>query len=204
MLTPRSTATASPRCNTAKKKARHQRHRVRRFFDAAHAPGKTWRFFLSLSRQAAAPTCTLPARPFAFRSKVISTSASASARTTKTLPRPPFFPNVGIAPLSPLTPDGPPPALYSTLKTLAITSDTRHVLYVAPEKFEAPNWSRDGKVAPLQSQRPHPQHTDRRRHRFASSTRNPRRDATTTTASLPTARCSPSVTIPARKDNHNP
>jgi TolB protein len=57
-----------------------------------------------------------------------------------------LFSNVGIMSLPPLTPDGPLPVLHSTLETLAITSDTRHVLYVAPEKFEAPNWSRDGKT----------------------------------------------------------
>jgi len=56
------------------------------------------------------------------------------------------FSNVGISPLSPITPDSPPPVLHSSLETLAITSDTRHVIYVAPEKFEAPNWSRDGKT----------------------------------------------------------
>jgi TolB protein len=56
------------------------------------------------------------------------------------------FSDVGIAPLPPLTPDGPLPVLYSTLETMAITSDTRHALYVAPEKFEAPNWTRDGKA----------------------------------------------------------
>ena len=56
-----------------------------------------------------------------------------------------IFSNLGISPLRPITPDDPSPALHSSLETLAITSDTRHVLYVAPEKFEAPNWSRDGK-----------------------------------------------------------
>ncbi len=35
--------------------------------------------------------------------------------------------------------------------------------YVAPEKFEAPNWTRDGKAFLFQSQRPHPQHAGRRR-----------------------------------------
>jgi TolB protein len=57
-----------------------------------------------------------------------------------------MFSNVGIAMLPPLTPDGPLPILHSSLETLSITSDSRHVLYVAPEKFEAPNWSRDGKT----------------------------------------------------------
>ncbi|HEY2121157.1 MAG TPA: hypothetical protein VGH37_18370 [Candidatus Acidoferrum sp.] len=36
------------------------------------------------------------------------------------------------------------PKLYSTLETIAIDSSERHVIYVAPEHFEAPNWSRDG------------------------------------------------------------
>jgi len=40
-----------------------------------------------------------------------------------------------------------PPAqatLYSTLETVSIDSTDRHVVYIAPERFEAPNWSRDG------------------------------------------------------------
>jgi TolB protein len=57
-----------------------------------------------------------------------------------------LFSDVGIAPIAPLTSDGPPPVLYSTLETMAITSDTRHIQYVAAEKFEAPNWTRDGKA----------------------------------------------------------
>ena len=55
-----------------------------------------------------------------------------------------MFSNVEVAPLPP-APAGEP-VLYSTLETLAITSDSRHVQYVAPEKFEAPNWTRDGKA----------------------------------------------------------
>jgi TolB protein len=38
----------------------------------------------------------------------------------------------------------PEPKLYSTLETISIDSTDRRVLYVAPEHFEAPNWSRDG------------------------------------------------------------
>ncbi len=34
--------------------------------------------------------------------------------------------------------------LYSTLETVAISSTDRHVIYVAPERFEAPNWTPDG------------------------------------------------------------
>jgi TolB protein len=36
------------------------------------------------------------------------------------------------------------PKLYSTLETIAIDSTDRRVVYVEPEHFEAPNWSRDG------------------------------------------------------------
>ena len=34
--------------------------------------------------------------------------------------------------------------LYSTLETITIASTDRRVVYVAPNRFEAPNWSRDG------------------------------------------------------------
>lgn len=36
------------------------------------------------------------------------------------------------------------PALYSTLETVDIDSSDRRVVYIAPEHFEAPNWTRDG------------------------------------------------------------
>src|SRR6266436_46334 len=36
------------------------------------------------------------------------------------------------------------PKLYSTLETVDIASTDRHVVYVAPERFEAPNWTSDG------------------------------------------------------------
>jgi TolB protein len=36
------------------------------------------------------------------------------------------------------------PKLYSTLETITIDSTDRHVEYVEPERFEAPNWTRDG------------------------------------------------------------
>jgi len=36
------------------------------------------------------------------------------------------------------------PRLYSTLETITVTSTDRRVVYVAPERFEAPNWSKDG------------------------------------------------------------
>jgi len=37
-----------------------------------------------------------------------------------------------------------PPTLYSSLETINIASTDRRVVYVAPERFEAPNWMRDG------------------------------------------------------------
>jgi TolB protein len=36
------------------------------------------------------------------------------------------------------------PILYSTLETVPISSGDRQVVYFAPGRFEAPNWSRDG------------------------------------------------------------
>jgi len=53
------------------------------------------------------------------------------------------FSNVELTEPAPVAGD-PPPTLYSTLETIAISSTDRHVLYVAPERFEAPNWTRDG------------------------------------------------------------
>jgi TolB protein len=44
---------------------------------------------------------------------------------------------------TPAAPAGEP-KLYSALETVAIASSDRHVVYVAPEHFEAPNWTRDG------------------------------------------------------------
>ena len=38
------------------------------------------------------------------------------------------------------------PKLYSTLETVAISSGDRRVAYLAPGRFEAPNWTRDGSV----------------------------------------------------------
>src|SRR5262249_33822455 len=37
-----------------------------------------------------------------------------------------------------------PPVLYSTLETVTIASSDRQVVYLAPGRCEAPNWSRDG------------------------------------------------------------
>lgn len=53
------------------------------------------------------------------------------------------FSNVEVTEAPALAGDTPT-TLYSTLETIAINSTDRHVLYVAPEKFEAPNWTRDG------------------------------------------------------------
>ncbi len=52
------------------------------------------------------------------------------------------FSNVELATPSP-TQTGQP-ALYSTLETVAIDSADRRVMYLAPGRFEAPNWMRDG------------------------------------------------------------
>jgi TolB protein len=39
---------------------------------------------------------------------------------------------------------GAPQTLYSTLEVINVTSMDRRVVYLAPERFEAPNWMRDG------------------------------------------------------------
>ena len=36
------------------------------------------------------------------------------------------------------------PVAYSSLETIAIDTAIRHVMYLAPNRFEAPNWSHDG------------------------------------------------------------
>ncbi len=51
------------------------------------------------------------------------------------------FSNVDLS--TPPAPTGEP-KLYSTLETVTISSTDRRVVYVAPEHFEAPNWTRDG------------------------------------------------------------
>jgi TolB protein len=51
------------------------------------------------------------------------------------------FSNVELSPVT-----APPPAQlkpYSTLETITVTSTDRRVVYVAPGRFEAPNWTRD-------------------------------------------------------------
>jgi TolB protein len=52
------------------------------------------------------------------------------------------FSNVEVT--SPLPTPSTVPKLYSTLETVTIDSTDRRVVYVAPERFEAPNWTRDG------------------------------------------------------------
>ncbi len=49
------------------------------------------------------------------------------------------FTNVEIAPVAPSS----PAKLYSTLETITVASTDRRVVYVAAERFEAPNWTRD-------------------------------------------------------------
>jgi len=53
------------------------------------------------------------------------------------------FSNVELTQPTPATGE---PALYSTLETIAIDSADRRVAYLAPGRFEAPNWTRDGKA----------------------------------------------------------
>jgi len=53
-----------------------------------------------------------------------------------------LFSNVALVTAAPVSPG--PPTLYSTLETVAISSTDRHVVYVSPGRFEAPNWTRDG------------------------------------------------------------
>jgi TolB protein len=50
------------------------------------------------------------------------------------------FSNVNVRPLM----EAGQATLYSTLETITINSTDRRVVYVAPERFEAPNWARDG------------------------------------------------------------
>jgi len=51
------------------------------------------------------------------------------------------FRNVKLAPLAASTAK---PILWSALETVPLASTDRHVVYTAPQHFEAPNWSRDG------------------------------------------------------------
>ena len=52
-----------------------------------------------------------------------------------------IFSNVEITTPSPASTSAP--KLYSTLETITIKSTDRKVVYVAPERFEAPNWTPD-------------------------------------------------------------
>jgi hypothetical protein len=73
------------------------------------------------------------------------------------------FSNVDLT--TPPAPMGEP-KLYSTLETVAIASTDRRVAYVAPEHFEAPNWTRDGTAFLAETGRS-------RLHRTSSTTGSP-------------------------------
>jgi TolB protein len=53
-----------------------------------------------------------------------------------------IFSNVDLLTAAPASSGNP--TLYSALETVAISSTDRHVVYLAPGRFEAPNWTRDG------------------------------------------------------------
>jgi hypothetical protein len=53
------------------------------------------------------------------------------------------FTNVELKALTPMA--AAATTLYSTLETITVASTDRRVVYVAPERFEAPNWMPDGK-----------------------------------------------------------
>jgi len=53
------------------------------------------------------------------------------------------FSNVELKAAAPVT--AAHSTLYSTLEIVTVASTDRHVVYVAPERFEAPNWMPDGK-----------------------------------------------------------
>jgi TolB protein len=52
------------------------------------------------------------------------------------------FSNVDLVTAAPVPANKP--VLYSTLETVTVSSTDRRVVYVAPERFEAPNWTHDG------------------------------------------------------------
>ena len=52
------------------------------------------------------------------------------------------FSNVDLE--TPPPPAADTPTLYSTLEAVPVGSGDRRVIYIAPEHFEAPNWTRDG------------------------------------------------------------
>src|SRR5882724_9424202 len=53
------------------------------------------------------------------------------------------FSNVELKPTEPAA--AAASTLYSTLEIITVASTDRHAIYVAPERFEAPNWMPDGK-----------------------------------------------------------
>ena len=81
----------------------------------------------------------------------------------------------------------PQPILESTLETIAIASKDRKVVYTKRAHFEAPNWSRDGKVLSLQSGRADYEDCLSRAASRQRSTRALRFAATTITAFRPMA-----------------
>jgi len=48
--------------------------------------------------------------------------------------------------LTPLPPAAARPTLWSTLETVTVASTDRRVTWTAPERIEAPNWTKDGKT----------------------------------------------------------
>jgi TolB protein len=52
------------------------------------------------------------------------------------------FSNVELT--QPAAAEAAKPTLYSTLETIVVQSADRHIAYLAPGRFEAPNWMRDG------------------------------------------------------------
>jgi TolB protein len=52
------------------------------------------------------------------------------------------FSNVEVT--EPFSDSSTKPTLYSAMETLGVTSNSRHLVYSVAERFEAPNWSRDG------------------------------------------------------------
>ena len=72
--------------------------------------------------------------------------------------------------LTAAAPSAGQPTLYSTLETVAVKSVERQVVYIAPEHFEAPNWTPRRIILDIQSGWTHPANASRRRqardHRY--------------------------------------
>ena len=69
------------------------------------------------------------------------------------------FSNVALTPLPP-EPASSPAQLWSVLETVNVASTDRRVAYLAPEHFEAPNWSRDGSFLIVNRSQPRPNDRD--------------------------------------------